>query len=397
MEHILHAILTILFLKYSGQLLSQNSAGNKFTKNEKYLLATSFILGGIRYEGIILLGIVSILFLIRKRYWFAVLLFASGFMIPVLFGLYSIYRGGNFFPNPVILKSSLYTWFGNAQAGVIPANLLEYLSLSKKIIALFFISLILFYLQIKLRKNFWTEISLMLFILISVIFIQKSLTAVAYFRYDAYLIIAAITVDSLAVYDYFKRKFDTEINLSLLKKSKIALVIFIIYSLCLIYKSYDFEKTVIAVKNIFEQQYQMSRFVNKYYSGKGVGLNDIGAVNYYSEINCLDLMGLADDEILRSRLNNTFDPESMNRIAVDKKIDIAIIYEEWFQENGGIPEDWIKAGQWKIKDNYICGSDSVSFYAVNPGESEKLKANLRSFSNELPVDVTQSGSYLTGK
>jgi hypothetical protein len=42
----------------------------------------------------------------------------------------------------------------------------------------------------------------------------------------------------------------------------------------------------------------------------------------------------------------------------------------------------------------VCAGNTVSFYAVNPSELEKLKQHLKTFSSHLPKDVIQSGDYL---
>ena len=70
------------------------------------------------------------------------------------------------------------------------------------------------------------------------------------------------------------------------------------------------------------------------------------------------------------------------------------MYESWFSKLGGIPYEWIKAGEWKIPDNFICGDDKVSFYAVTPEERNMLENNLKKYSNELPESVIQSGKYV---
>lgn len=393
MEHILHAILTILFLKYSAQSLCQSDIKNKFGKSDKYLLLTSGFLILVRYESIILLFIIVALFLIKKKYSTGIIQLVTGLALPCLFGIYLILKDGYFLPNPVMLKGNFFNSINDLSSAPVIENTFWYLELSKKILIFFLITLVLFYIQIKSANNFWSKIPLMLFVLMIMIFIQKIGFLPAVFRYDAYLVITSIAVNSLAVYDYCKKKYNLDLNSKLLR-NKIALIIFIIYSVCLIYKSYDFEYTFIASKNIYEQQYQMSRFTDKYYSGQHIALNDIGAVNYYSDIHCLDLIGLASNDVAKEKLNGSFNTDAMNEIAKKNKLKIAIVYDEWFRDESGIPDEWIKAGEWKITDNYICGSDYISFYAVDKNEITNLKENLKSFAGELPSTVLQTGDYL---
>ena len=146
-----------------------------------------------------------------------------------------------------------------------------------------------------------------------------------------------------------------------------------------------------ATKNIYEQQYQMGLFLKRYYQGKVVAANDIGAINYLADIRCLDLWGLADIEVGRAKYKKLYNKSMIEKIAYNRGVEIAIVYDNWFasSEIGGLPSSWKQAGQWKILENVICGGDIVSFYAVDTTKTQELIYNLQSFSNELPADVIQ--------
>jgi len=73
------------------------------------------------------------------------------------------------------------------------------------------------------------------------------------------------------------------------------------------------------------------------------------------------------------------------------------VYDHWFDVYGGIPSQWIKVGQWKISNNVVCGGDTVSFYAVDPNEQNRLCDSLRHFSQNLPQNVAQEGKYVNTK
>ncbi len=392
MEHLFHSILTVLFIKYSAESLAQQrTSGNSRTKNEKYLFLISVFITTIRYEGFFLVIIVTGLFLLRRKFTVAVVILSLSLLLPVFFSFIFIHNGEYFLPNSIMLKKSLLGVFSIFNS---ETDLVNYIIDGKKIIFLFILSVVLYFLQIRLKKEFWSEIPLLLFILIAVILIQKSAINFSYFRYDAYLVVAAITIDFLAIYDYCFNKLNLEINFKFIKKYKLISSVLLI---CLFYftvKEFCFNKTITATKNIYEQQYQMARFIDKFYSGKEVALNDVGTVNFFADIHCLDLIGLGSDEIANERMNKTFNTFSMYEIAKKKNVKIAIIYDKWVQEDIRIPKEWIKAGNWKIPDNYICGDDEVSFYAVSPDQKKSLEENLKSFSKELPPDVFQSGEFL---
>jgi aryl-alcohol dehydrogenase-like predicted oxidoreductase len=52
-----------------------------------------------------------------------------------------------------------------------------------------------------------------------------------------------------------------------------------------------------------------------------------------------------------------------------------------------LPMEWIPVGEWTIRDNVVCGGDTVTFFAVGANEARQVSENLRSFSNRLPKDV----------
>jgi len=72
-------------------------------------------------------------------------------------------------------------------------------------------------------------------------------------------------------------------------------------------------------------------------------------------------------------------------------VKVALIYDLVFGES--VPKEWNRIGQWKISNNVVCGSETVSIYAVDPSETNRLMDNLKDFQNQLPKIVEQSGSY----
>jgi hypothetical protein len=71
---------------------------------------------------------------------------------------------------------------------------------------------------------------------------------------------------------------------------------------------------------------------------------------------------------------------------------IILIYDSWFFEPGAKNDyarfGWTKAGELKIENNVICGSDVVSFYTSEPAMAKELRENLLRFKAEIPDDVS---------
>ena len=62
-----------------------------------------------------------------------------------------------------------------------------------------------------------------------------------------------------------------------------------------------------------------------------------------------------------------------------------------------MPASWVKAGQWRTPGCTVCGNDTISFFALDPAESEALELHLKEFGARLPRRVRQSGNYVSGR
>jgi Ca2+/Na+ antiporter len=158
-----------------------------------------------------------------------------------------------------------------------------------------------------------------------------------------------------------------------------------------------FSHTVIktAGKNIYDQQIQMSRFLHTYYNKEKIMANDIGAITYFTHIDLLDLVGLGSNSIMKIKMNaggggyNSV-IDSVIRYPYDQ-YQLIMIYDTWFSIK--TQEDyerlgWIKVAELAIKNNVICGDDTVSFYTSDFAMTAELKKNLYQFKQTIPEDVT---------
>jgi hypothetical protein len=149
-----------------------------------------------------------------------------------------------------------------------------------------------------------------------------------------------------------------------------------------------------ATHNIYQQQYQMARFLYSYYQDVPVAVNDIGWVAYYSQVELIDLWGLADLQVAQHWLSKRYTTARIQSYTTQRGVQVAMVYDAWFQNGMRLPASWKRAGQWTIQNNVVCGDDTVSIYAVDPAAFNALAANLHQFSEQLPDDVIQAGSYL---
>jgi hypothetical protein len=142
-----------------------------------------------------------------------------------------------------------------------------------------------------------------------------------------------------------------------------------------------------AARNIFEMQYQMAQFLNRYYPAGPVAVNDIGAVSYYNDFPLLDLYGLASMDVARAKLAGTYDTADIERFTRASGAQVVIVYDYWFDRYGGLPAGWVKVGEWHFTDCFVCGGDTVSFYATSAAQASTLRAQLDAYREELPARV----------
>ncbi|GAG99204.1 unnamed protein product [marine sediment metagenome] len=105
------------------------------------------------------------------------------------------------------------------------------------------------------------------------------------FRYDAYLVGLGIIMVLNFIKDYIPTKFSiNEIKKSIRKITEkfsvdfsfqnvsMILVFFIIIYTSIFRTSYSFGKIIQGTTNIYEQQFQMALFLQKYYKGECIGV-----------------------------------------------------------------------------------------------------------------------------
>jgi hypothetical protein len=136
--------------------------------------------------------------------------------------------------------------------------------------------------------------------------------------------------------------------------------------------------------NIYEQQFQMHRFVNDYYRAP-VAVNDLGLVSYHNPNFVLDLGGLASEEARRLRFSNA-SADAYRDFIAGHGVHLVIIYDEWFI--GQIPASWVKVASMDLSRERISpDKKEVQFYATDNSTADQLQPELRSFSKSLPPRV----------
>jgi hypothetical protein len=214
-----------------------------------------------------------------------------------------------------------------------------------------------------------------------VLFLHLFFAKLGWYRYDAYIVALGTFSSAWVISQVFFKK-SRQLNNSEKKLKFICLALFFVFiALPVVKRGWrSLQETTPATSNIYQQQYQMGLFLKKYYQGKEVVANDMGAINYLAGIKCLDLWGLANIEITKAAKNGVLDANFINRLALMKKMKIGVLYDD-------DRLSWTKVGQLRIANNIICGSNTVFFFAIDPDEKNCLIDHLKEFSSQLPQNV----------
>ena len=402
MEHVAHTLLNIAYIFVAAKALSYSSSGiiNTWddTRRYRYLLyPLSFFLVAARYEGMFAIGIVSLLFIFRRRYFTAVANVIIGILSITAFGFYSMAKGWYFLPTSLMLKGSIPEPVSIVNLLKYPAIFIVHLLFNIHLFVVFLAILIILYIMLSKKENLWDEMNILplLFIIVTILHMQFASSGWLY-RYESYLMALGIMIIGITIAKGELPLFgNVTYKYRLLQNILAVFIVFIAIS-PLLKRGYSSVKDiVIATSNVYGQQYQMGLFLNKYYNNRPVAIADIGAVNYWANMDCIDLVGLGNREVVEARMKMTYNVKDIERICREKDMALAIVSEETFGRAniGGLPKSWIAVGRWYIPNNVINIDDHVTFYALDESKASELADNLREFSDQLPKYVRQCGIY----
>ena len=392
-EHTLHTVLTVAFVYLSAVVLSRGKI-DSFESSWLLILAPLIVM--TRYEGLFLVFVLGVLFLVRGNPLYALALFGLCILPVVIYGLISFSNGWYLLPNSVLLKgnipdiSSLGHLINFIRSGY------QQMALRPHVYILILGTLLIFHFRINKEREIWKDRTIMMIVFIGTTCLHMQFAKTGWFyRYEAYLVALGVFVMAISLSAYLGER-------SRIWISKKSVVRYVPLAFLTLFTLLPFVARGIlsvrnipaATKNIYEQQYQIGVFLKKFYQGEGVAANDVGVINYLADIRCIDLWGLANSEVARAKKKREYNTEKIDKLTKEANAKIAVLYEQCFDVCGGLPRQWIKVGQWKILNNLVCAHDIVSFYAVDRLARNILIANLQEFSSELPNNIGQSGTYV---
>lgn len=362
MEHTLHALVLLLLALEGARTLSGE------TPRPIRLALLAAVAVSVRYESLFLLAPLVGFFAVRQRWALALGTLAAGSAPMVAEGVFSLAHGGFFFPTSVLIKRA------DLQLFTLPAVI--YRKLVENPHVLILLALLSAAIGVRARRvEPWEKGQILLALAATTTLLQVIFAQLGWmYRYEAYVM-------TLGMFALWSVSWD---RLRDLRPLGLALAVL---TLPIVGRGLGAIKTtVLASGNIYDQQVQMASFLREFYEGRAVVVNDIGAVAYFANVRLTDLMGLGTMRVARAkglRIDRGLDRAHVDELTQGSAV--AVIYDDWFADS--IPRGWRRVARWKISDNRVCAKDTISFYAIDPGEEAPLAEHLRSFSVHLPARV----------
>lgn len=383
LEHTLQIWIDFAFVITAMQLWEGKHSRGMVVK----LLVLGMLVTGIRYEGMFLVAVGGGLFLLRGNWKMGLGIWVAGACSVVGFGLFAHLNGAHFFPNSLLVKGNVppitsisgmayWLFFGISKFYRYP-----------HVWALLLWMLVLLWWQ-RRKQYAWTLGVLYLScVTIGTLLIHVFFAEIGnYYRYEAYVVVLAWASLS-GVLPVVWRSI-REMRAGGWDSILIGGLVVGVFALPFMLRTgHSFANYPQAVKNIYEQQYQMAQFLQQYYPNAVVVANDVGAINYYTNIDVVDLVGIGSQEVLDEVLRNggALETDFIAQLADESQAVCALVYDSWFPNQ--LPDSWAKVGEWEIQGNVTCGDAIVSFYGIDETERTTFRKHWNDFSQTLPNDV----------
>ncbi|MBS0210329.1 MAG: hypothetical protein JSS27_15395 [Planctomycetes bacterium] len=359
MEHLLHAALSLAFLFAACSALTVAIGSAEWRRASRWALVLAPLLGATRYESLFLIAAVAALALLKRRFTFAAAVTLLGALPVTVAGCVYRAQGWYFLPTSVLLK-------GNRPSLASPGGLQAFFDVAigrvnenPHVVAMLVAVAVSAAL---LGRKLWREpAGLMALAVLVTGGLHCLLAAFGWFyRYEAYLVYLGVATLALL----WRRPAEGNLSAEQLSTRRLVLALVLIgVGLAALPRAVRAHTTVAAAcGNIHEQQYQLGLLVRRHYNHAAVAANDVGAISFLSDADVLDLWGLGNREVARLKLAGQYDRDQIARLARERGVTIAMVYDPWFIERGGLPASWKRVGQWTIKHNVVCDQPTVSFY-----------------------------------
>ncbi len=381
MEHSLQVLLVLALVWVATGIIEEEA---RSLMGLLCLLAA--LLTATRYEGLLVVGAAAALMALNRRYIAACAAGLASLVPVVLFGVYSTVHGALPLPNSVLMKSGpgRFATLGSGIAAV-ASDWLAVLNIFGRPPELTLTIAVLLAMAVMWTAHDRADSRIRnagLIFLVSMTLHVCLVKIEWFFRYEAYLVAVGILTMALV----FSRRLGGALPRLPQERTTPATVLAILLCLPLIVRSLSaMAVTPGAMRNVFEQQYQMGLFFRGAYPGDPIAVNDIGAVGWLSPSPIVDIVGLATNEVADLKRHRRFDGPALERLIAVRGVRAVAMYEKVFEPI--IPRSWTLVGEWTIANNVGVSEDTVGFYAPTPADVRRLREALDAFATALPGTV----------
>jgi hypothetical protein len=381
MEHTLYIAIAVLL----GWRLSGVATGSRVLAWHIDLPLAALLVSA-RYEGAFFLAAIGAILWIKGRRIQALAIGLAGALPIVLFGVYSVAHGGLALPNSVLMKSGPGR-FGDVGSGVaaVLADWFAILNLFGRPpqLVLTIAALIGLALSSRDEREPATEARAFAILFLLVSALHACLVKLEwFFRYEAYLMTLGLMAVALVVAERPILPWQSARR----SRNPAALACVILLALPLAVRSLTaLSATPVAMRNVYEQQFQLARLLRTAYPNDAVAVNDIGAVSWFGTSHIVDIVGLATQDVANLKRHRRFDRQALDALIRAGNVRAVAIYEKVFAPI--IPPNWILVGEWTISDNVAVSENTVGFFAPTADDAIRLRKALDDYAPLLPKAV----------
>ena len=386
MEHVLQILLIVLFVDCGIRTVLETKYD---FRTRMSLLVLAPLVSTIRYESIFIIGVLLLIFLLRRRYSFALLLGSLATLPLVLYALLSVSHGWLPLPHSVLIKGARPFHRTDNFVEAIGLRFFKQAMANPHMLTLALLGLMGYWIfRSRGRSDNKNALTATVFIYTICLHLQFAQTGWLY-RYEAYIVaLGLVTAFPLVTWLLQKTK-----TVHLFRSNRIQTTLFSAITLALLITPFvgravkSFIDTPRAMNDRYFEHIKPAEFLACYYGNSTVVVNDIGAISYYSSCRTLDVCGIGNVEpVLRKIKKRDYTKKDVFEWAEREGAEIAVVQIACMQSL--IPEKWILVASWNFPRNVVFGDKRICFFAMNANAATILARNITEFVREIPEDIT---------
>lgn len=344
MEHPLHAAAMLL-----GASAMARAIATSYTPALPGYALLCAALPLLRYESLWLIVLGASLLALRRRYALAALTLACGVLPVVGFGLWALAHDQSFLPAAILTKSigpasladdglrrlvARFSWHPLQRVWSVPVLFVLWLA------ACAILALRLAQLRRAILEQRWL---VLLGLFAAGAWIHATFATFGWgSRYEAYLIVLGI----VALAGWSLQDAERNAVAAILPWRRAGTILAVGFILLFLWTGANrlivvTRNAIIATEEVRDRDLFIAHFLADAYPRQSVMAMNIGALVWTGEPRLTDVLALGDTQTLRLFLRGQLDPAQLDRLAAERQVKVAVIFDQWFGEWTGGKAPWI--------------------------------------------------------